>query len=106
MSEKRSADPVEGQQRAKRSRFGPAQGAQNGSAVATSTPVAAQNGVKLPTAAPNPKAAELLAKKEALKAQLQALRVRYEPIILLYAPPWGGSLTHEWLGSGRGHLQF
>lgn len=75
MSEKRAAERAENQPRVKRSRFGPVQGAQNGSTLPANPIQPAQNGSKAPVAAPNTKAAELLAKKEALKAQLQALRV-------------------------------
>jgi len=77
MSEKRQAETVGQPPRPKRSRFGPIESTQAHAIPTASTaiPANALNGSRLAGALPNLKALELLAKKDALKAQIQALKV-------------------------------
>ena len=75
MSEKRPADPLDGKQRVKRSRFGPAQNLQNGNGLAENSPAAPQNATQMPAALPKATVAKPLIDKEALKARLKALKV-------------------------------
>jgi hypothetical protein len=77
MSEKRQAETSGHPPRPKRSRFGPIESTQVNAipTASTSIPVKAINGSKAANTLPNSKALELLAKKDALKAQIQALKV-------------------------------
>ena len=78
MSEKRPAETSEQPPRPKRSRFGPINDKATVPATpagTTTLPANGMNGAKAPSALPNAKALELLAKKDALKAQIQALKV-------------------------------
>ena len=78
MSEKRPAETSEQPPRPKRSRFGPINDKASTPATpagTTTLPANGVNGTKAPSSLPNAKALELLAKKDALKAQIQALKV-------------------------------
>lgn len=75
MSEKRSAESLDGKERVKRSRFGPAQSLQNGNGAAVLAAAAPQSPAQPPAAIPKATATKPLVDKEALKAKLEALKV-------------------------------